>query len=476
MFDLVVRNGTVITPTGARQLDIGIQGELIAALGLPETLPLEGAQVIDVAGKVVAPGGIEAHAHVAWPIPALPDYRSTGPREVSAAALYGGTTTIVDFAAQAPGGDLIGAVEARNTLWGGQSYADYSYHVMPTSVVSLRDIEQLPDLITGGFPSIKVFTTSVRPPSGPNTFMVDFGRLALIMERLAKHGGIAVIHSEDDDIVQHNYRVAQETGRWAWTNLSFVHDALSEDLSYRRVIRLAQLKEAALYLVHVSAKAGVNAVDEARRRSQPVYGETLHNYISFTEEHYREPDGMKYHTYPSLKSEGDRQALWGGLLDGELSTIATDHISTPYHIKTMGRTVADCTGGHNGIETRMGIMYTEGVVRRGMSLERFAEVTATGPARLLGLYPRKGVIQPGSDADLAVIDPSVHRPLSQSDLHLEDYSIWEGWPIEGWPVMTVLRGRVAVAGGKLLAQPGWGRLLPRKIEAGVLTKPVSSAG
>jgi len=300
---------------------------------------------------------------------------------------------------------------------------------------------------------------------------VDFGRLAMVMDQVARHGGLAVIHSEDDEIVQHNYRVAQETGRWDWTNMPFVHDGLSEDLSYRRVIRLAEVKEAALYLVHVSAKEGVAAVGEARRRGQPVYAETLHNYISFTEQNYREPDGMKYHTYPSLKSEADRHALWRGLLDGHLGVIATDHISTPYAIKTTGRTVADCTGGHNGIETRMGIMYTEGVVRRAMPLERYAEITAAGPARMLGLYPRKGVIQPGSDADLAVIDPAVRRPLAKADLHLEDYSIWEGWPLEGWPVMTLLRGQVAVEGGRLLTTPGSGTLIPRKIDAGVVAKP-----
>ncbi len=471
MLDLVLAGGTVVTPGGAGLWDVGIRGEAIAAVALPGTLSTEGARVIDVTGRVVAPGGIEAHAHIAWPVPALSGYRSSGPAEVSAAALHGGTTTILDFALQTAGLDLLQAIEARNRLWQGASYCDYSYHVMPTSVLSVRDIEQLPEVIASGFPSVKVFTTSVRPPTGPHSFMVDFGRLAMVMERVAASGGIAVIHAEDDELVQHNYRMAQATGRWEWHNLPYVHDNLSEDLAYRRVIRLAEVKQAALYLVHVSAREGVNAIDEAQRRRLPVYGETLHNYVSFTEANYREPDGMKYHTYPSLKSPADRDALWNGLLHGDIATIATDHISTSYAIKTMGRTVADCTGGHNGIETRMGVMYAEGVVRRGMSLERYVDITSANAARLFGMYPRKGAIQPGSDADLTVIDPSVQRPLAKAGLHLEDYSIWEGWPLAGWPTLTILRGEVAVQDGRLLATAGRGTLAPRRIAAGVVTRP-----
>lgn len=472
MVDLLIRGGTVVTPAGVGQWDIAVQGETIAAVAVPGLLPEEGARVIDARGMVVAPGGIEPHAHIAWSIPALPDGRSSGSTAVSAAAIFGGTTTIVDFAPQAPEGDLLQAIEARRRLWEGKSYADYSYHCLPSSALSPRDIDQVGEIVAAGFPSFKAFTTTVRPPTGPHSFMVDFGRLTALMAQVAAHGGMMVVHAEDDEMVQHNYRRAQEQGRWEWYNMHLIHTNLSEDVSFRRVIRLAERQGAALYLVHVSAKEGVDAIAEARRRTLPVYAETLHNYVSFTSDNYRETDGMRYHTYPSLKSEEDRLRLWDGLLHGDLSAIATDHVSTPYAAKVTGKTVADTTGGHNGIETRVGIMYSEGVVKRGMSLERFADLTATNPAKLLGFYPRKGVIAAGSDADLVIIDPSLKKRLALSDLHLEDYSIWEGWPVEGWPVTTVLRGKVVVEGGRLLAEPGYGKLISRRVDASVLSHAV----
>lgn len=468
MLDLAILNGTVVLPSGVGPWDIGVLGERIAAIALPGQLG-EASRAVDARGKIVIPGGVEPHAHVGTPLSTAPRYEVSGPPDVSRAALFGGTTTIVDFAYQPEGGDLRQAVDERHARWAGQSYADYSYHVTPFEGVSPETISQIEGLIREGFPSVKIFTTAVRP--GGRT-KIDFGRLAEIMRLVAANGGIMVVHSEDDDMVQLNYALAPARGQWDWPSMPRIHTNLSEDVSFRRVIRLAEQCRAGLYLVHVSAREGVDAVGEARRRGQPVYGETLHNYASFTEQNYHEPDGMKYHTYPSLKSEADRERLWDGLLNGDLSTIATDHISTPYSLKIMGRTVADVTGGHNGIETRVGIMYSEGVVKRGMSLQRFVELTATNPARLLGFYPRKGVLAPGSDADIVLLDPTINRPLRMDDLHLVDYSIWEGWPIAGWPTTTILRGKPVVDNGALLGQPGDGQLVSRAIQPAVLAGPV----
>jgi len=181
---------------------------------------------------------------------------------------------------------------------------------------------------------------------------------------------------------------------------------------------------------------------------------------------------MKYHTYPSLKSEEDRQSLWGGLLDGRLSTVATDLVSTTWEEKIRYKTVADVTGGHNGIETRMGIAYTETVAKREGSLGRFVEITSANAARIFGLYPQKGAIAAGSDADITIIDPSIRRPLSPDDLHLEDYSIWEGWEVRGWPVTTILRGNVVVEDGELADGASIGRLVPRKVSPEVTGAPV----
>ena len=239
-----------------------------------------------------------------------------------------------------------------------------------------------------------------------------------------------------------------------------IHTNLSEDVSFRRVIRLASKTECPVYFVHVSAGEGVESVGQARMLGLPVYGETLHNYACFSADSYREENGMKYHTYPSLKSEGDRKMLWEGLLDGRLSTLATDLVSTTWAEKIRFKTVADVTGGHNGIETRMGIAYSVGAVELGMSLQRFVDITSTNAAKIFGLYPQKGAISPGSDADICIIDPSFDRDLTLDDLHLEDYSIWEGWHAHGWPETVLLRGKVVVDQRKLTGSPTDGQLVP----------------
>ena len=468
MFDLIIRGGQVVTPSGVGKRDVAVRGESIVAVAGADVLTAEAAKVIDAYGKIVIPGGIEPHAHIGDRV----QPERSGAEPASLAAVYGGTTTVLDFATQVPGHDLHHAVEEAGERWRGSTYTDYSYHPIFCKGARPEDIAQVRELVESGFPSFKVFTTSIRPPSKEMTDRkTDFGRLSSIMEQTSTAGGMLLVHSEDDEMVHYNYETAKERGLWDWWNMHLMHTNLSEDVSFRRVIRLAELRNAAVYFVHVSAREGVEAVAEARRGGLPVYGETLHNYVCFNAESYREPDGMKYHTYPSLKSEEDRRALWEGLLDGRLSTVATDLVSTSWDVKTKYKTVADATGGHNGIETRMGIAYTEGVVKQGMTLERFVDITSANAAKIFGLYPKKGAIAPGSDADLTILDPSIDKRLSMDDLHLEGYSIWEGWQVRGWPVTTVLRGTVMVEDGKLLGSPNHGKLVQRKIAEDVTRRP-----
>jgi dihydropyrimidinase len=254
--------------------------------------------------------------------------------------------------------------------------------------------------------------------------------------------------------------------------MHLVHTKLSEQLAFGRTIGLARATGASIYFVHTSAREGVEAVEAARAAGQPVYAETLHQYACFDAEHYKTPRGFCAHTYPSLKLPEDREALWRGLVDGRVSTLATDEYPTSLAEKLRGRTIEDVTGGNLGAEARLGIAFTEGVVKRGMSLERFAAITATNAARIFGLFPRKGVIAPGSDADLVVIDPAIRKTLTRDDFHVSDYSPWEGWAVSGWPVTTLLRGRVIADRGRLLGAPGDGRLVPRRVDPAVLGRPV----
>jgi dihydropyrimidinase len=469
MLDLLITGGQVVTPAGVGNWDVAVQGEKIVAIAEPGTITDEAAKVIDASGKIVIPGGIEPHAHIGGP--RQPE--RSGAEAVSLAAVWGGTTTVLDFATQIPGHDLHHALGEAAERWKGNGYTDYSYHPIFTSGASLEHIKQIPELAQDGFASFKIFTTSIRPPSPQmQNNKTDFGRLTEIMEQVRASGGILMVHSEDDDMVHFNYDHAQERDMWDWWHMHEIHSNLSEDVSFRRVIRLAEKQSCPVYFVHVSAKEGVDAVAEARSRRLPIYGETLHNYACFNSEDYKEEDGMKFHTYPSLKSEDDRETLWRGLVDGRLSTVATDLVSTTWEEKIRFRTVADVTGGHNGIETRVGIAYTEAVSKRGASLERFVDITSTNAAKIFGMYPQKGIIAAGSDADIAILDPSFHRPLTMDDLHLEDYSIWEGREVHGWPVTTVLRGKVMVEDRKLLASPGYGQLLKRRIAGEVTRGPV----
>ena len=486
MLDLVISGGQVVTPWGVGTWDIATQGERIVAIGEPSSLPGEAAQVIDASGLIVVPGGIEPHAHASMRLPypgaRAADHRAAPPDVISKACAFGGTTTVVDFANWRPGIHLLQAVEEKDALYRGHSYIDYSFHCIPVGMgtegatpdhgvpLPSQIIDQVPELIQGGFNTVKVWATNTTPTRPKQ--MMDLGAISAIMERVAAAGGVLAVHAEDEDIVMYMNRKLHQEERIATEYLHEAHNNLSEDLSFRRVIRLAESTGAAVYMMHVSAREGVEAIAEGRSKGQPVYGETLHHYASFTSQVYKEPEGPLYHTYPSLKFREDGESLWRGMVEGPISTVATDVLFCPREVKLYGRTIEDTVGGNAGTEERMGITYTEGVVKRGMSLQRFVDVTSANAARILGMYPRKGALAPGSDADIAFIDPGVRKPLSLSDLHGTDHSVWEGWELHGWPVMTISRGKVIVEDGRLLGSPADGRLIKdRKTPPEVLRGP-----
>ena len=473
MLDLIVQGGEVVTPSGVGTWDVGVKGGRIAAVAMPGALPTDGVRLIDASAKIVIPGGVEPHAHAAfrfvYPWAQQAGHRAAGPDEMSKACAFGGTTTLVDFANWKPGGELVDAIEQRNALFRGNSYIDYSFHTVLVGMgtegatpeqavpIPLSLIPQIKEVITGGFTSVKVWTTNTTATRARQ--MTDFGHVLGIMEQVAAAGGVLAVHAEDEDIVMYMSRVLHDQGRTATKYLPEAHPAISEDIAFRRVIRLAEWTGAAIYLMHVSAKEGVDAVSEARGRRQPVYAETLHHYATFPKKVYETPEGPLYHTYPSLKDRADNDALWQGLVDGRIDTVATDAILCSRALKLGGHTIEDTVGGNPAVEERLAVTYTEGVVKRGMSLRRFVDVTSSNAAKILGMYPRKGAIAPGSDADLVILDPSQRRQLSAGDLHGVDHSVWEGWDIHAWPTTTILRGKVIVNEGKLLGDSRDGTLI-----------------
>jgi len=329
---------------------------------------------------------------------------------------------------------------------------------------------ELAEAIQAGYPTLKIFTTNILPSRSGR--MIDFGDIWEAFQVLAKSGGLGVIHAEDNDIVMHMYAKLIRDGRVGFEHLAEVHNRLSEDLSFRRVLRLAgSVPGTALYMMHVSAATGVAAIEEARKKDLPIYGETLHQYLGYTAEDYKRPNGQIYHTYPSLKSAEDQKALWDGAARGTIHCVATDELCCTLKDKTIGSRIDDTTGGNSGVEPRLGVMYTEMVVRRGYSLPQYVDLVSSNAAKIMGIYPRKGAIAVGSDADITILDPTRSGKITASDLHETDYTPWEGHDIFAWPVMTMLRGKVMVENGQYLAAPRDGRYLKRKIAAEILNGP-----
>ena len=474
MFDLIVSGGTVVMPAATEPADIGVSGGKIAAIGAPGSLAAIGAtRTVDATGQIVIPGGIDPHIHAGMPIiggPSNADVFSSGPDVVSRAALHGGTTTLLDFALCLPEVPLRQSIEARQREFAGNCYCDYGLHLMLRGTQTPALLDALPEAVEAGHATVKIFTTDIRPLNQGR--MVKFGDIWEVLKIMAKAGGLATIHSEDNDIVMHMYEKLIREDRTGFENLAEVHNTLSEDLSFNRVIRLAENVEgAALYMVHVSAATGVAAIAASRARGYPIYGETLHQYMLYNAEDYKRPGGQMFHTYPSLKFADDQKALWAATNHGAIQAIATDEVCCPLKIKLQGSRIDDTTGGNSGVEPRVALMYTHMVTKRGYSLSDFVGLVSSNAAKIMGLYPRKGALAVGSDADIVLLDARKPRVIRKEDLHETDYTPWEGHEVTAWPSTTILRGKIAVDNGTFHAAPSDGQFLPRKIPDAIRTRP-----
>jgi dihydropyrimidinase len=470
MLDLIISGGDVVTPQGVVHGDVAIAGETIAAIAAADVLSAETAKrVINATGRIVIPGGIDPHVHLqhVWIKPDGTPLVTAGPEQVGRAALHGGTTTFIDFAYWRDGVTALEAIENRNKDFVGKSPCDWAYHIMLHSEPPPEFSSQLAEAIQAGYPTLKIFTTNILPSRSGR--MIDFGDIWEAFQVLAKEGGLGVIHAEDNDIVMHMYAKLVREGRVGFENLAEVHNQLSEDLSFHRILRLAQsVPGTALYMMHVSAGTGVAAIADARSKGLPVYGETLHQYLIYSSDDYKRPNGQMYHTYPSLKSPDDQRALWHGTAKDLIHCIATDELCCALKDKTVGSRIDDTTGGNSGVEPRLGVMYTEMVTRRGYSLTRYVDLVSTNAAKIMGLYPRKGALAPGSDADITILDPKRRGKVRAVELHETDYTPWEGHDIFAWPITTILRGKVMVEHGRYLGSSEDGRYLKRKISSQIL--------
>jgi len=480
MIDLVVAGGWVVTSDGEGVMDVGISDEQIAYVAAPGQVPVPpDVPRLDARERIVTPGGIESHAHIHEPM-----YRGwTGGREVwlqppegaTRAAAFGGTTTVLSFAfldvhvVDRPY-DTLEAVDQRRSIFSGRSYVDFAFHPVMTGSASPETLASIRTAIEQGTPSFKLFTTDVT--TGQAGIRIDRGAMLDALRIAADAGGLIMVHGEDDDLLKYHEARLRREGANQLENMRQAHTPFGEALAFTEVARLAEEARAAVYFVHLTAGAAVDVVRAERRRGRPIYAETLHNLLCFTDRDYRRPDGARYHIGMGLASPTDQAELWRGVLDGSIATLATDEYTTPYAVKMGGHDIETVPGGHVGIETRGAILFSEGVQKRGLTLRRFVDLFSTNPARLFGLYPRKGAIRPGSDADLAIWESAAARTISMADLHHDgDYSPWEGWEVGVWPVATILRGRVIVRDGELLGDAAYGQWLPRHIAPEVLREP-----
>jgi len=473
MLDIVITGGLAVLPSGPERADIGVSGGKIAAVAAPGTLAPLGGRTVDATGQIVIPGGIDPHVHCRWPMPTPGQTQhnlTDGPDRVSQAALFGGTTTILDFALVDGDNTVQQAIERRQKEWAGDCHCDYGFHVMVQGKLDWSIPDQIIEAVQAGHATVKMFTTDITPSRKGR--MVPFGSVMEVLTALAKSGGLAAIHAEDNDLVMHMYEKLTREGRTSFHNMAEVHTTLSEDLAFNRVIRLAaNIPGSALYMLHTSAATGVRAIAAARANGTPIYGETLHQYLMYSAEDYKRPNGQIYHTYPSLKFAEDHAALWAGTNHGAIQTVATDEICCPLKFKLQGTRIDDTTGGNAGVEPRVSLMYTETVEKRGYDLSQFVNLISTNAAKIMGLYPRKGALAVGSDADIVLLDTRQRHTVKAADMHEADYSPWEGRDLAAWPSLTMLRGKIVVEGGALKGALSDGAFLSRKVADDIRSRP-----
>jgi dihydropyrimidinase len=458
---LLIKGGTVVTAEGTLDADVLVEGEKIAAvLARPAAAGLQASadEVIDAAGKYVIPGGIDAHTHMEMPFGGTfsVDTFATG----TTAAAWGGTTTIIDFAVQAKGTSLLATLDKWHGKAAGNCAIDYGFHMI-VSDVNDATLKEMESCMGSGVTSFKMFMAY------PGVFYATDGQILLAMQQASRIGATIMMHAENGIAIDQLVLQAIEAGRTDPVYHGLTRPPELEGEATSRAITLAKVADCPLYIVHLSAAHALRAVAEARDAGQNVFAETCPQYLYLTLEDLARPDfeGAKFVCSPPLRTPDHGAALWRGLRTNDLSIVSTDHCPFCFkEQKELGRgDFAKIPNGIPGVEHRMDLLH-QGVVAGEITLPRWVETCSTTPARMFGLYPRKGTIAVGSDADIVVYDPAARQTLSAGTHHMNvDYSAYEGMGITGKVAVAISRGRVVVAGGEFRGSAGHGSFLPRDL-------------
>lgn len=471
---ILIKGGTVVTASDNYVADVLVKGERIALVGA--SLEPNGAQIVDASGKLLLPGGIDVHTHLSLPFfsTVSSDDFYTGHR----AAAFGGTTSHIDFATQRKGETLHTALERWHRKAEGKAVIDYGVHM---SITDLRDdiLDEIPSMVDEGVTSLKLFMSYV------GVYMLDDGAILKIMEKAAELGMIILIHAENGHVVDSLIKRNVAAGNLATEYHAHSHPAWSEAEATLRAVALASVSGVPLYVVHMTCGEAVDQLSYGRARELPVMGETCPQYLFFTEDELRRPDGSKWVFSPPLRTKEDNEQLWRALAQGKLQSVGTDHCpfqfdgtkplmyeGEPYQNpgKELGKSdFSKIPNGTHGIEDRMLMLWSYGVGKGRISANRFVELTATNPAKIFGLYPRKGTIAAGSDADLVIWDPNATKEVSWRTHHTRtDHNIYEGMELVGLPEKVFVRGQLLVDGEKWHGKRGSGRFLRRAPHAPVI--------
>lgn len=454
-----IANGTLVTAEGATRADVLTEDERIVAVGPGAEAPAD--RVLDASGQLVLPGGIDAHTHLDMPL--AEGIRSADDFESGTiAAAVGGTTTIVDYATQEPGGSLERALDAWQARAAGRAVIDYGFHM---SVCDLRSdtLDELDVLARGGVPSFKLFMAY------PGRLMLDDGAIFRVLLRARDNGGLVCLHAENGAVIEVLVERALAAGATAPREHARTRPARAEAEAVQRGLALAEIAGAPLLIVHLSSAEALEEIERAQARGVAAWAETCPQYLLLDAERYDEPGfaGARFVMSPPLRTRAAQEALWRGLARGTIATVATDHC--PFRLADKARGASDFSripNGAPGIETRLSLLWDAGVRGGRISPSRFVELVSTAPARLFGLHPRKGAIVPGADADLLIWDPERTLTLSAATHRSRaDYSLYEGRTVTGAPSIVLARGRVVAEQGRFVGRTGAGRFLPRVARA-----------
>jgi dihydropyrimidinase len=450
----LIRGGRVVTAVDDYRADILIEGETVSTIGAK--LDMEADRVIDAAGKLVIPGGIDPHTHMQLPFggtEASDDFR-TG----TIAAAHGGTTTIIDFAVQYKGQALREGLDAWHEKAEGKAAIDYGFHLIVTDLEDER-VPELYKAMDEGVTSFKLFMAY------PGVFLADDATIFRAMSAAGSRGGLICMHAENGIVINEIIKRALAEGRTAPKYHALTRPTVAEAEGVHRAIAIAEMAESPVYIVHLSCADALNQVREARDRGLPAFAETCPQYLFLSIDDYGEGfEGAKYVMTPPLREKWNQDELWKGLKTDDLQVISTDHC--PFCMKEqkeLGRDdFSKIPNGAPGVEHRMSLIYDGGVARNRVSLNRFVELTSTAAAKMFGLFPRKGTIAVGSDADIVVFDPERVQTISASTHHMNvDYSAYEGRKVQGTVETVLSRGRVVVEEGEFKGKAGDGQFLKR---------------